>query len=140
MNASHLILYDGVCGLCNRLNQFVLKRDKAAVFHFASQQSPLGQSLLRDYGKDPAKLETFYVIEDYASGSPVLLSRSGAALFVLKTIGGTWSRLAAVFRVLPTKLLDWAYNLIARNRYRIFGRYDSCPLPTPEQRKRFVDV
>ena len=139
MKHSHLILYDGVCGLCNRLNRFVLKRDRAAVFQFASQQSALGQSLLGRYGRDPAGLETFYVIVDYGSDSPVLLSRSTAALFVFKTLGGAW-RLAAVLRVLPRKLLDRAYDLVARNRYRIFGRYDTCPLPKPEHRRRFLDV
>ncbi len=139
MKRSHLILYDGVCGLCNRLNQFVLKRDRAAVFQFASQQSALGQSIIRAHGRDPAGLETFYVIVDYGSDSPIMLSKSSAVLFVLKTLRGPW-RLATVLAVLPTKLLDWVYDLVARNRYRVFGRYDTCPLPRPEHKSRFIDV
>jgi len=121
------------------MNQFVLKQDRAAVFLFASQQRPLGQSVIRAHGKDPARLETFYVIADYGSDSPIMLSKSSAVLFVLQTLGGPW-RLATVVGVLPTKLLDWVYSLVARNRYRIFGRYDTCPIPRPEYKSRFIDV
>ncbi|MFB3905991.1 MAG: thiol-disulfide oxidoreductase DCC family protein [Acidobacteriota bacterium] len=135
----HLVLYDGVCGLCNRLNRFVLKHDAAGVFRFASLQSSLGQSLLRDQGKDPRMPETLYVLANYGSNATTLLSRSAAVLFVLKTLGGPW-RLAAILGILPGPLLDWAYDLIARNRYRIFGRYDSCPVPSPAHKDKFIDV
>ncbi len=136
---SHLILYDGVCGLCNRLNRFVLKRDRAGVFQFAALQSRLGQSLLRSYGKDPDNLETLYVIASYGSQSPVLLSKSRAVLFILRALGGPW-RLPAIFGILPRRLLDWAYDRIARNRYAVFGRYETCLMPIPEYKSRFIDV
>jgi len=136
---NHLILYDGVCGLCNRLNRFVLKRDAAGVFRFASLQSNLGQSILRAHGKDPGSLETLYVVVHHGAKSPVLLSKSGAALFILETLRGPW-RLAAVLRILPRPLLDWAYYLVARNRYRVFGRYDHCLIPSSKYRSRFIDV
>ncbi len=138
MKGCHLILYDGVCRLCNRLNRFVLKRDAAAVFCFASLQSDLGQSLLRRYGRNSDRVETLYVVVNYGSKS-VLLAKSRAVLFILKTLGGPW-RLTAVFGILPGRLLDWAYDLIARNRYRLFGRYESCLMPNPEYRSRFIDV
>jgi len=135
---NHLILYDGVCCLCNRMIQFVMRQDRAQVFRFASLQSRLGQSLTGRQGKSPGKLDTVMVIANYGSSSARLLSKASAGLFVLQTLGGAW-RLAGVLRVLPDRLLDWFYDLIARYRYRIFGRYESCPVPTPEQRSRFLD-
>jgi len=139
MTGSHLILYDGVCGLCNRLNRFVLKRDPAAVFQFASLQSRLGQSLLKANGLDADNLETLYVVANYGSESPVLLSKSQAAFFILKTLGGPW-RVVTILGILPWRLLDWVYDLIARNRYTVFGRYQTCPIPSPEYKSRFVDI
>jgi len=139
MTGSHLILYDGVCGLCNRLNRFVLKRDPAAVFQFASLQSRLGQSLLKANGLDADNLETLYVVANYGSESPALLSKSQAAFFILKTLGGPW-RVVTILGILPRRLLDWVYDLIARNRYTVFGRYQTCPIPSPEYKSRFVDI
>jgi len=136
---SHLLLYDGVCGLCNRLNAFVLKRDRKAQFRFASLQSHTGQQLLRQYGRNPHDLDTFYVIANYGSASPLLMERAGAGLFVLKTIGGPW-RWTAVFGVLPDSLLNFGYDCLARSRYRLFGKYDQCMMPSAEHRERFIDV
>lgn len=135
----HLILYDGVCGLCNRLNQFVLLRDTRAVFDFASLQSITGRSILQRFGRDIGNLTTFYVVTNYRSESPALLSKARATSFVMKTLegGGMWLR---AFRILPKALLDLGYGLIARNRYRIFGRYESCLVPSAEFRKRFIDI
>ncbi len=137
--SSHLILYDGVCGLCNRLNRFVLKRDTAGVFRFASLQSRLGRSLLEAYRRDPTSLDTLYVVVGYGSTSPVLLFKSNAALFILKTLGGPW-RLGSLLGFLPSRLRDWVYDVIARSRYKVFGRCESCLLPSPEHRSRFIDV
>lgn len=135
LTPTHLILYDGVCGLCNRFVRFVLNHDRAAVFRFASLQSQLGQSLIGS----PNTLRTVYVVVNYGSKSPVVLSKSRAALFVLETLGGPW-RLAAILGILPRRLLDWAYDLVARYRYSVFGRYQTCPLPSPEHRSRFIDL
>jgi predicted DCC family thiol-disulfide oxidoreductase YuxK len=135
----HLVLYDGVCGLCNRLNAFLLPRDPSGIFAFASLQSATGQSLLKRFGKPTADLDTFYVVRNYRSESPDLLAKSRAALFVLSTLGGIW-RLSAPFRLLPASLLDIGYDLIARNRYRFFGRYETCLLPTSQYKQRFIDV
>lgn len=138
MTGTHVILYDGVCGLCNRLNRFILRHDKAGTFRFASLQGAFGRALLKEHGKDPGRLETLYVVAGYRSTSPVLLSKSRAALFILKTLSGPW-RLASIFGILPRRLLDWIYDLVARYRYAVFGRYDTCPIPSAEFRSRFMD-
>jgi predicted DCC family thiol-disulfide oxidoreductase YuxK len=136
---SHLILYDGVCGLCNRLNAFVLKHDTKAHFRFASLQSVGGRALLRQWGRNPDDLDTFYVLANFSSESARLFERAQAGLFVLKTLGRPWSW-AGVLGVLPRSLLDYGYDAIAHNRYRIFGKYDRCMLPSAEHRGRFIDV
>ena len=135
----HLLLYDGVCGLCNRLNQFVLPRDTAGVFAFASLQSGAGRSALARFGKNSEDLNTFYVVTNYRSDSPGLLSKAAAGLFVMKGLGAPW-RWLGLFGVLPHALLNRAYDLIARNRYRLFGRSDTCLVPSVEYRQRFLDV
>jgi predicted DCC family thiol-disulfide oxidoreductase YuxK len=135
----HLVLYDGVCGLCNRLNQFVLERDPSAVFDFASLQSAAGRSALQRFGRNPDALDTFYVVANYRSESAALLAKARAALFVARTLGGGWAWLRT-FGVLPEALLDRGYDLIARHRYRFFGRYESCLMPSAEYTARFIDV
>jgi predicted DCC family thiol-disulfide oxidoreductase YuxK len=135
----HLILYDGVCGLCNRLNQFVLRRDTRAVFDFASLQSPTARSVLQQLGGNAESLDTVYVVVNYRSESPTLLSKAGATLFVMSTLG-IRGPLSWAFRVLPDGLLNLGYDLIARNRYRVFGKSESCMIPSAEFRKRFIDV
>ena len=136
--SSHLILYDGMCGLCRCLVCMVLKRDRVGIFRFASLQSGLGREVVKRSGRDPDVLETFYVLPDYQTHSPALLSRADAALFLLRRIGGPW-RAFGVLSVLPHRVLDWAYDLIARNRYRLFGRYESCFVPDASHRSRFID-
>jgi len=127
----HLILYDGVCGLCNRLNRFVLAHDQRRLFDFASLQSELGESVVRGFRRSSADLDTFYLVVNYRSRSPGLLNKSRAALAVLGNLNFPWCWLA-VLKVLPWALLDAIYDFIARHRYRIFGRLDSCTLPAPQ--------
>jgi predicted DCC family thiol-disulfide oxidoreductase YuxK len=135
----HLLLYDGVCGLCNRLNTFVLPRDARGLFDFASLQSEAGRGVLERFGRNPADLDTFYVVTNYRAESPALLSKAGAALFVMTTLGAPW-RWLGLFGVFPTALLDRVYDLIARHRYRLFGRTESCSMPSAEYKQRFIDV
>lgn len=137
--ARHLVLFDGVCGLCNRGVRFVLPRDRAPVFDFASLQSATGRSWLTRFGRDPDALDTFVVITDYHGDTPGIRVRSDAALFVTGALGQPW-RTMAVFRLVPRAIRDFAYDLIARRRYRLFGRYDTCPLPAPDERQRFIDL
>jgi predicted DCC family thiol-disulfide oxidoreductase YuxK len=139
MAGEHLLLYDGVCGLCNRVNTFVLEHDARAVFDFAPLQGETARSILRRAGRNPDEMQTFYVLANYRSGSPAVLSRAAAALFVLRQIGGGW-RLLTIAGVLPERWLDAVYDAVARRRYAVFGRYDSCPIPSPEHRRRFIDV
>jgi predicted DCC family thiol-disulfide oxidoreductase YuxK len=134
-----ILLYDGVCGLCNRAVQFVLKRDRHDTFHFASLQSEFAAAVLRKHGITPDALDTVYLVLHRGDPTEQLLARSDAGLAVMLLLGGLWRWLALVGGIFPTSLLDFLYNLVARNRYRIFGKYDTCPLPPPEQRAKFLD-
>ena len=134
----HLILYDGVCGLCNRLNQFVLAHDGREVFDFAPLQSAIGQSIVRYFGRNPEDLNTFYLVTNYRSESPGLLSKSRGAIAVLEKLDAPW-RWLTVSDLLPQALLDWGYDLVVRHRYRILGRSESCMLPPPRYLQRFID-
>jgi predicted DCC family thiol-disulfide oxidoreductase YuxK len=138
---SHSIfLYDGVCGLCNRLVQFILRRDRNAIFRFASLQSPLAARILARHGANPSDLDTVYVVLNYDLPNERLLSRSGAVLFVLKQLGAPWRSAAFLLQLLPTFLRNASYNAVARHRYRIFGRSETCTLPRVEDQSRFLDV
>ena len=134
-----IVLYDGVCGLCNRLNQFLLKRDSHNRFRFASLQSALAASLLKRHGADWQDLDTVYVVLDYGQPGERLLARSDAIIYALTQLDGIW-KLAAVGRVLPRIVRDGIYSIVARNRYRVFGKHDSCMLPDPKHRDKFLEV
>jgi predicted DCC family thiol-disulfide oxidoreductase YuxK len=135
---AHLVLYDGVCGLCSRLLQFLLKHDHRAVFNFASLQSATGKAIVERCGGDPHELTSFYVLANYRTPASRFFTKSRAALFVAGELGWPW-KVARVAGILPTALLDRVYDLVARTRYRVFGRYEQCLVPRPEYRRRFVD-
>jgi predicted DCC family thiol-disulfide oxidoreductase YuxK len=135
---AHLVLYDGVCGLCNRLIQFLLEHDRGAVFTFASLQSEVGRATVERFGGNPNELTSFCVVADHRTSRAQMFTRSRAALFVAGELGWPW-KMARVMGVLPTSILDHLYNVVARNRYRVFGRYEQCLLPRPEIRHRFID-
>jgi predicted DCC family thiol-disulfide oxidoreductase YuxK len=105
-----------------------LKHDKRDHFRFASLQSVFASSLLMRHGRDANDLDTVYVVKNYQQTDEQLLARSDAILFMLKRLGGIWS-LGVVGNILPRPLRDGIYKLVARNRYRVFGKYDSCMLP-----------
>jgi predicted DCC family thiol-disulfide oxidoreductase YuxK len=134
-----IVLYDGVCGLCNRLIQFLLKRDTHDQFRFASLQSGLATSLLNRHGVDSRDLDTVYVALAYNQPGERLLDRSDAILHLLTQLDGIW-KWARVGRLLPKVLRDGVYKLVARNRYRVFGKHDSCLLPDPKDRHKFLEV
>lgn len=133
-----LILYDGVCGLCNRLTRFVLARDPAGRFRFASLQGALAGEILTRHGRNSRDLDTLYLVLARGRPDERLLTKSDAALWILRELSGPW-RTAAMLRVVPRWMRDLGYDLVARTRYRVFGRYDSCPLPDPSHRARFLD-
>jgi predicted DCC family thiol-disulfide oxidoreductase YuxK len=134
----HLVLYDGVCGLCNRLTQFILAHDRRRIFDFASLQSEVGRAQVARFGGDPDNLTSFYVVSDYRQAAARLRARSRAALFVAGALGWPWNA-AGMLGVLPTAVLDPLYNLVARHRYQVFGQMDQCTIPKPEYRSRFID-
>jgi predicted DCC family thiol-disulfide oxidoreductase YuxK len=134
----HLIVYDGVCGLCNRLIGFVLVRDRGRLFEFASLQSEQGREALTAHAQNPDRLDTVYVIVEHRSPRASVLSRARAVLFVLSALGGWW-RVPALAGRLPDRALNWGYDIVARSRYRWFGRYERCLVPRPEYRDRFID-
>src|SRR4051812_42635627 len=121
----HLLLYDGVCGLCNRLLQSVLRHDHRHVFTFASLQSPVGRSMVERNGGNPDELTSMYVIADYRTASARVFVRSDAALFVACALGWPW-KAARLARFVPRRMRDRVYDIVARNRYRAFGRFDQC--------------
>ncbi len=137
--ANPILLYDGVCGLCNRLVQFSLKRDTNHSLRFASLQSNFAATVLQRYRLDPRDLDTVYFVADYGRPEERLSTRSDAVIAVLRHIGGAWTVVAALLRAVPSWLRDWGYKMIARNRYRIFGKSDSCLLPEARYRDRFLD-
>jgi predicted DCC family thiol-disulfide oxidoreductase YuxK len=134
-----ILLFDGVCGLCNRLTQFLLKRDHHDRLLFASLQSEFAAAILKRHGKDAQDFDTVYLVRNYDQSDEVLLARSDAIISVLKELGGIWS-LAAAGKVLPRWLRDRLYNLVARNRYKVFGKHESCMLPEPKHRRKFLDM
>ncbi|MDR3615318.1 MAG: DCC1-like thiol-disulfide oxidoreductase family protein [Candidatus Obscuribacterales bacterium] len=138
MNFSHILLYDGRCALCNTVVSFVLPRDRKGKFAFASLQSKFAHNLLSKHQRDADELNTFYCVENYGTTSEKLLSRASGGLFVLSQLGGIYS-LVNVLRIFPLPLLNAGYRVIARNRYKWFGRYDTCRMPEPQWHGRFLD-
>lgn len=127
----HVVLFDGVCNLCNASINFVIDRDAEAVFRFAPLQSDVGRALVS--GCEVKGEDSIVLVEDGRC-----YVRSDAALRIARRLDGAW-RLLGVLRVVPRPLRDAAYRIIARNRYRWFGRQESCRLPTPDLRARFLD-
>ena len=128
----NLVLFDGVCNLCNALVQFVIRHDPKAKFRFAAIQSDIGRTIFQKYGMDPADLQTFVFISDNQ-----IFLRSSAAIAVISRFGGAW-RMCAIFWLIPRFVRDAVYSAIAKNRYRWFGRKETCMIPTPGIEKRFL--
>ena len=133
-----IVLYDGVCALCNGLVRFVLARDREGVFRFASLQGEVARATLARHGRNPDSLDTLIVVLDAGLPTERLLDRSTAALFVLTGLPGIWKPLGRALSLVPAPARDVVYRLIARTRYRTFGKYDACPLPPPGVRDRFL--
>ncbi len=123
--SEHIILFDGVCNLCNYSIAFLLKRDKRKRFHYISLQSDEGQALLKQNG---LPLDNFHSLVYIKNGKA--LQKSTAALHIVRQLSGLWP-LLYVFILLPKPLRDWAYGLVAKNRYRLFGKTHVCELHPP---------
>jgi predicted DCC family thiol-disulfide oxidoreductase YuxK len=127
-----VVLFDGVCNLCSFWVRFAIARDPAARLRFAPVQSDLGQDFLRRRKMPTDVFESFYLIEDGQ-----VYEKSTAFLRMVRHLRRPWPLLRAA-RILPQPLRDWLYDRIARNRYRLFGRRDSCLMPSPEIASRFL--
>lgn len=127
-----IILFDGVCNLCNGTVQWIIRHDKENVFRFASLQSSFGQEFLRKHKLNDADFDSFILIDgkDY-------YKKSTAAIKMLSSLGKPCSWLIALLWV-PLPIRDWVYSVVARNRYRWFGKKESCWLPTPELKQKFL--
>jgi predicted DCC family thiol-disulfide oxidoreductase YuxK len=132
MNKKPVILFDGVCNLCNSSVQFVIKHDKQSKFLFASLQSSEGQQLLNKYALPENNFNSFVLIEDEK-----IFTRSTGALKVFGKLDG-WYKILYVFMIVPKFIRDAVYNWIARNRYKWFGKKDECMIPAPELKARFL--
>ncbi len=127
-----VLLFDGVCNLCNSSVQWVIEHDPGAKFRFASLQSEAGQALLRQHNLPTDELNTVVLVDAGRA-----YTRSDVPLRIFGKIGGAWS-LLAVFRIVPRPLRNAVYDWIARNRYRWFGKKEACWLPTPDLKARFL--
>jgi predicted DCC family thiol-disulfide oxidoreductase YuxK len=127
-----IILFDGVCNLCNGSVNVILKRDKAGVFRFAALQSDAGREQLKRFNLDKRPMTSVVLVEEGRH-----FEKSAAALRILKRLGWPFKALYPLM-LLPRPVRDLGYDLIAGNRYRIFGKRDACMMPTPEIRSRFL--
>lgn len=127
-----ILLFDGVCNLCNGFVQFVLLRDPTETFKFASLQSDFGRQKMAELGLNPEQLDTVIMVENGKA-----YTHSDVPLRVVRKMPGLWP-LLSIFVIIPKFIRDPIYNWIARNRYRWFGKRKSCMLPRPEWKDRFL--
>ena len=132
-NETNIVLFDGICNLCNKTVQFIIQRDPKSKFRFASLQSEVGQSLMRQIGLPAESNDSLVYIRDTR-----FYIKSTAVLRIFRVLGNGWL-LLFVFIILPRFLRDWGYDFIAKRRYRYFGKRASCMIPTPEYRGRFLE-
>ncbi|HYF71086.1 MAG TPA: DCC1-like thiol-disulfide oxidoreductase family protein [Ohtaekwangia sp.] len=128
-----LILFDGVCNLCNAAVNFIIKRDAAAKFKFASLQSNRAKYELNRFRSGENTLHSVILID-----GDTIYKESDAVLRIAAELGMPWS-FFRIFKILPRKFRNALYNVLARNRYRLFGRKSECMIPTPELKSRFLD-
>ena len=128
-----IILFDGVCNLCDNTVQFIIKHDKDDLFRFVALQSETGQQIIKHIGIDPSKTDSIIL---YEPGNAYYL-KSEAALRIAKELDGLYS-LLDIFLVFPKWLSDKVYDYVARNRYKWYGKKKECMLPTPELKAKFL--
>ncbi len=135
----HIIFFDGVCGFCNRFIQFVLENDKGDLFNFASLQSEFANATLAKRGFNTADLNTVYLISNYGTDTEKVLTKSDAIIFVASQLRGWKKPFATIFGYFPKPLRDFGYDIVAKIRYRLFGKLEQCMLPSPESRVKFIE-
>lgn len=129
-----LILFDGVCNLCNSSVLYVIKRDKKDIFLFAPLQSETGIELINKFSIDTTKTDSILL---YNPKSNSLKQKSSAAIHIAKYLGFP-SNLLTVFFIIPTFIRNWVYDYVAKNRYKWYGKKDACMIPTPELQSKFI--
>lgn len=132
-NKQPILLFDGVCNLCNGFVQFVIKRDAKSKFKFASLQSKTGQQYSKTFNLPTSDFTSFVFVEN-----DKYYLKSSAALKVLSKLNGVW-KLSLILFIFPKFLRDFVYDIIAKNRYKWFGKSESCLMPSPELQARFLD-
>lgn len=132
MNNHKIILFDGVCNLCNSSVNFIIDRDKKNVFKFAALQSETGQKFLDKFGMNKNDFDSVVLLDENK-----FYSKSTAALMIVKEFPSLWKALF-VFIIIPAPLRNFLYDLVAKNRYRWFGKKDSCRMPSPELKNKFL--
>jgi predicted DCC family thiol-disulfide oxidoreductase YuxK len=134
-----VVLYDGVCAFCNGVVRFLMKRDRDKRMWFASLQSAFAGEVLARHGRTAATSDTMYLVTGLGTSGEQLSWKSAAALALASALPWPW-RWSAALRVVPRVARDAVYDLVARVRYRIFGKHETCPIPPPEWRERFIEV
>ncbi|MDB5197943.1 MAG: thiol-disulfide oxidoreductase family protein [Flaviaesturariibacter sp.] len=132
MEETVIILFDGVCNYCNSMVNFVIRQDKQQRFRFAPLQSEAGKRLVTQYGVDDPNMDSFVLIWKGKA-----YQKSTAALNVMNLLPWYWKEVQ-ILRIVPSFLRDQIYDFVARNRYKWFGKKESCMIPTPELRDRFL--
>lgn len=141
MEGRALMLYDGLCGVCNSAVQWVIKRDHGDRFRFAPQQSALAAAILSRNGIDHQAMldsNSVYMVLHAGAKDERLLTQSDVTVHLLMLLGGRWRILGRLLRAVPLFVRNFAYRVFARNRYRLAGQYEVCPLPSEAERLKFV--
>ncbi|HEY6144326.1 MAG TPA: thiol-disulfide oxidoreductase DCC family protein [Flavobacterium sp.] len=128
-----IILFDGVCNLCNSAVQFVIQHDTKDVFRFVALQSELGQEILKHIGINPKNIDSIILYEPGLA----YYYKSSAAIQIARSLGG-FLHFGTVFRIIPTAIRNQLYDYIAKNRYKWYGKKESCMIPTPELKAKFL--
>lgn len=131
-NKHKIILFDGVCNLCNDSVKVVIKHDKKDVFRFSAIQSAVGVQMASEYGIDISKTDSILLID-----KDKIYAKSTAALKIARHLSSGYPLLYG-FMIVPNFIRNWVYDIIAKNRYKWFGRKDSCMIPTPELKNKFL--
>ncbi len=134
MSYRHIVIFDGVCKFCCGSIRFIAKRDSKGMFAFTPMQSSAGQELIAQHGIEQMGMDSFVLIRN-----GVVHVRSDAALAIARDLDGMWW-LMGVLRIVPSFVRDYFYDLLARHRYKLFGRTEQCELPSVELRSRFIGV
>ena len=132
MVSDNIVIFDGVCNLCNLAVRFIIKHDSRDIFRFTSAQSEIGEEILSRFGINTPEPESVFILQ-----KDTLVKKSSAALAITAELDGFWKYLA-ILRFIPRPIRDFVYDWIARNRYRWFGKREECMLPSNETENRFL--